>query len=231
MQSRRRPTRRWLGLALLPLGSGAALMVHILVPVSLGLALVVTGVIISIAGVLAWKRLPLAMRPEVLRRVRAGLLAGLLATLAYDLSRWVIVTVFHTTFWPFDIFPLFGRAIAGNGVSPDVATAIGVLYHYTNGLFFAVAYAILLAPRGWWTGLFWALGLETIMLALYPGWLHIQAMNEFASVSLLGHLAYGAVLGTVSRWSWARQISGAARLLQAHDVSSTPRTSRTTAST
>src|SRR5437588_7328551 len=110
----------------------------------------------------------------------------------------MIVTVFHYTFCPFDIFPLFGYAIAGSNLASGLATAIGVVYHYTNGLFFAVAYAILFAPRSWWIGILWALGLESLMLSIYPGWLHIQAFQEFLSVSMVGHVAYRTALGTVS---------------------------------
>jgi hypothetical protein len=134
-----------------------------------------------------------------------GLIAGFLATIAYDVSRWLIVTFFHDTFAPFDVFPVFGHAIAGTSLTPAVATTIGSLYHYTNGVLFAVAYAILLAPRGWWTGILWALGLEALMLTVYPGWLHPAPFEEFVSVSILGHVAYGSVLGIVSRRLLAHQ--------------------------
>ncbi|GHO49875.1 DUF6789 family protein [Ktedonospora formicarum] len=198
--------KRWLLLAILSLGSGIALLVHVLTPISLGLALVVTSILNVCMGLFTWRSLGTEARSELVRRVKAGVLAGLLATLLYDLSRWCIVTIFHDTFWPFDIFPLFGVAIAGHALAPDVATTIGLLYHYLNGLFFAVAYAILFAPRRWWNGILWALGLEAFMLGIYPGWLHIKALNEFVSISMVGHLTYGTVLGIVSRWSWARQM-------------------------
>jgi hypothetical protein len=206
-----RSTRRWFLLAILPLATGAALLAHVLVHVSLGLALLVAGAIILLVGIFTWGSLAPTAQAEFTRRIKAGLLAGLLALLAYDFLRWVIVTVFHYTFWPFDVFPIFGYAIAGPNLTPGLATAIGLLYHCTNGVFFAVAYAILFAPRNWWIGILWALGLEALMLSIYPGWLHIQAFNEFLSVSMLGHLAYGTVLGTTSHWSWARLKSHALR--------------------
>jgi hypothetical protein len=194
-----RTARLWLLLALLPLATGAALVVHILSRVSLGLSLLVGFALVSVTGVLAWRRLRIDARREMARRAVAGLVAGLLGTLAYDLVRLVVVKVFHYTFWPFDIFSLFGLAIVGPGLPPLLTTAVGVIYHYMNGILFAIAYAILLAPRGWWSGILWALGLEACMLALYPGWLHIQAYNEFVSVSMIGHLAYGTTIGIVSK--------------------------------
>ncbi len=197
--------RHWLLLAALPLASGAALIVHVLTSISLGVALVGAGIIVIGVGILTWMRLPSMARTEIVRRAEVGLLAGFLATIAYDVSRWLIVTLFHDTFAPFDVFPIFGHAIAGTNLSPTIATIIGLLYHYTNGVLFAVAYAILLAPRGWWTGILWALGLEALMLTVYPGWLHPAPFEEFVSVSILGHVAYGSILGIFSRRLLARQ--------------------------
>jgi hypothetical protein len=191
--------RYWLLLAALPLASGAALIVHVLTTISLGVALIGAGIIVSGAGILVWMRLPSIARTEIVRRAKVGLMAGFLATIAYDVSRWLIVTIFHDTFAPFHVFPIFGYAIAGTNLSPTVATAVGTFYHYANGIFFAVTYTILLAPRGWWTGILWALGLEALMLTVYPGWIHPTPFEEFLSVSMLGHVAYGSVLGTFSR--------------------------------
>ena len=118
------------------------------------------------------------------------------------------MTLFHDTFWPFDVFPIFGYAIAGSNVPHNVATIIGTFYHYTNGVLFAIAYTILFAPRGWWAGVLWALVLEALMLTIYPGWLHPRAFNEFVSVSILGHLAYGSVLGSFSQQAlqWRKKL-------------------------
>ena len=191
--------RRWWLLAVLPLATGAALVVHILANVSLGLSLIGAAVIVVPLAALSWRRLTPEGRSALLQRTVIGLLTGLLATLCYDGSRWFVVTVFHDTFWPFDVFPVFGYAIAGSDISRNTAAIIGTVYHYGNGVLFAVAYAILLGPRGWWAGILWALGLETLMLSLYPGWLHPKAFSEFVSVSFIGHIVYGAVLGIGSR--------------------------------
>ena len=197
----------WL-LAALPLASGAALVVHILSHISLGLALLVASVIVVVIGGFAWTRLTATARDTVEQRIQVGLVAGFLATLAYDSSRWIIVTLFHDTFWPFDVFPIFGYAIAGSSIPHNVATIIGILYHYTNGVLFAIAYTILFAPRGWWAGILWALGLEALMLAIYPGWLHPRTFSEFVSVSMLGHIAYGSVLGSFSQQTlqWQKKL-------------------------
>jgi hypothetical protein len=106
--------RYWLLLAALPLASGAALIIHVLTTISLGVALIGAGIIVSGAGILAWMRLPSIARTEIVRRAKVGLMAGFLATVAYDVSRWLIVTVFHDTFAPFHVFPIFGYAIGSH---------------------------------------------------------------------------------------------------------------------
>jgi hypothetical protein len=194
----------WKLLAFVPLFTGIALIVHVVTTISLGLALIFLGVIVATASWLVWRRLPDNARQEILHRVGYGAIAGAAATPVYDLSRLIIVNLFHTAFWPFDIFPIFGQAIAGPQISFSVATTVGVVYHYANGIFFAIAYAIVFASRPWWTGILWALGLEALMLSIYPGWLHPKAFGEFVSISMFGHVAYGITLGAVTYLLWRR---------------------------
>jgi hypothetical protein len=195
----------------LALASGAALLVHILAGISLGLALLAALVIVALAGTVLWLQLSPAARIELRRRAGAGALAGIAGTIAYDGVRFLLVTLLHWTFWPFDVYPIFGEAIGGTALTGTQALIIGTLYHYTNGVMFAVAYTILFGTVGWWAGILWALGLEALMLSVYPGWLHPKAFGEFVSVSMLGHVAYGAVIGSLGRW-WLRS-AGPARLL------------------
>src|SRR5262249_40602915 len=136
------------------------------------LALIGTGIVVMGLGVVIWMRLPAAARVEIGRRAKVGLMAGFLATVAYDIARWLILTILHDTVAAFHVFPLFGYAIGGTGLNPVGAVIIGTVYHYANGVLFAVAYAILLSPRGWWAGILWGLGLEALMLSMYPGWVH-----------------------------------------------------------
>lgn len=200
----RRQLWQRLGLAALPLATGAALLAHIELGGSLPLTLAVALLVLGSTTYLAGRRLAPALRRELRRRAGAGLLAGLLATGAYDLIRWLLLAVFRFTFQPFDIFSVFGRLLLGSQAPRPLLLAVGVLFHWANGVGFAIGYSLLFGRRGWWTGLLWALGLEAVMLAVYPGWLSIQALDEFRSISMTGHAAYGLVLGVTSRW-WLRR--------------------------
>ena len=70
---------------------------------------------------------------------------------------------------------------------------------------FGVAYVFLFARdgaisggRALATGVAWGIFLELFQLTLYPGWLDIRAYKEFAMISALGHVVYGATLGAIS---------------------------------
>ncbi len=187
-------------LAALPLATGAALAVYILAGWSLPAALAVTVACTGAVARYGWWRLGPLSRAWARRRVAAGLVAGLVATAGYDIVRLSLVRFGNFTFWPFDVFAVFGRALLGEGVDPLVLRAVGLGYHLANGTCFGVAYTLVWGRRGPLAGLAWALALETLMVGLYPGWLPLAGvMGEFLSVSLLGHITYGLLLGTVAR--------------------------------
>jgi hypothetical protein len=185
--------------AAVALSTGAGLVAYFVsglaLPLGIALALLVTGTV----AVLGWRRLDADRRAVVRRRVRAGFLAGILATVAYDLTRFVVVTVFHLHVRPYAALPLFGQLLTGELPTTTTAWVVGIVYHGTNGICFAIAYAMLAAPRGVLTGIGFALVLEGFMLSFYPGWLHVQAIQEFFSMTILGHVAYGATLGVMAR--------------------------------
>lgn len=185
--------------AALFLSTGVALVVYVLSGVSLPAAL--GGVLLgaSVVGAVIWRRRSQADRVELRRSLRAGVIAGLAATGAYDLVRYLLVKVARFEFWPFDVFAIFGQALVGPRLEGWFLTAIGGLYHLANGIGFALGYAIWAGRRGVWAGIAWALVLETFMVTLYPGWLGLKALDEFLQISVIGHLAYGAVLGFTSK--------------------------------
>lgn len=96
-------------LALFPLSTGAAVVVTILfVPDSLlWPALVLVAGTGLTAAILIWRIRPQARR-VLGRRARVGLVAGVVATLAYDAVRWLLVVATPWTVDPFGAFPIFG---------------------------------------------------------------------------------------------------------------------------
>ncbi|MGH2351834.1 MAG: hypothetical protein ACRDJN_09510 [Chloroflexota bacterium] len=204
-------TRLLLPFGALFLASGLALITYILSGISLAWTFAGALLLAVVAGGALWRRATEARRALVAHAVRVGLLAGVVATLAYDGSRFALVRLTGIAFWPFDIFAIFGRALVGPGQSEALTTTAGVAYHLTNGVAFAVAFTVLFGRRGVAAGIAWGLFLEALQLTFYPGWLQMRAIGEFVQVSVFGHLVYGAVLGALTRrWLPADDVTAAA---------------------
>lgn len=186
-------------LSLAALGSGAALVVAIVAHTSLALTLPAFA-LLAAAMIALWSaRVPRRVRAAAGREAAAGVLAGVVATIAYDVARVLVVWALRLPLQPFATWVLFGQLIVGGGPRP-LAWVAGAAYHYLNGILFAIAYLLLLAGRPWWVGPLWGLGLETLMLLVYPSWLDLHlVLIEFTVMSLAGHLAYGTVLGLIGR--------------------------------
>jgi hypothetical protein len=197
ISSRSLSERGWrLVLAVAAMMSGSALVVTVFTRISLGLTLTLAAVCMGAIGWRTWIGLSPASRPWLWERIRTGALAGIPATVAYDVVRFSVVKSTGFQLWPFDTFVLFGQAILGTGRSPWLTVAVGTAYHYVNGLCFAVAYSIVFRRRLFLYGVLWGLGLEASMLLVYPNWLPLgRVMGEFTIVSVSGHIAYGMTLG------------------------------------
>lgn len=101
---------------------------------------------------------------------------------------------------------IFGTLIVGVAAPAPWIWAAGVAFHLLNGIAFAMAYAEFLGTTAarsvrWAlvTGMLWGVGLETFQLVIFPGWLSIGFVAEFATISFASHLVYGATLATVVR--------------------------------
>lgn len=187
-------------LAVAFLASGAALVASIFTRAPLSLTLALCGGVAILAGALRWSSTDAGERPYLKAQLLTGLVAGVAATAAYDLVRFLLVTAGRLSFNPFESFPLFGYLILGESVSRQAAVTVGTAFHLLNGIAFGVSYCLLLGGRHWITGVLWALGLEAAMVTIYPTWLDLEAVRmEFLSVSLFGHLAYGLTLGVIGQ--------------------------------
>jgi len=181
------------------LSSGAALVVTIILDTPLWLA----STFVFVPGFVALVALSVCLRREqqelFLARLRAGIVAGAAATVAYDGVRWVIETLDLVKPRSFLAIRVFGAGLTGKAATGNAALAAGWAFHLVNGLGFALAYVFVAAGRPRWIAVIYALILEAFMVTLYPGWLGFTINGEFLSVSIAGHLAYGSVLGVFAQ--------------------------------
>src|SRR5438445_6624315 len=150
-------------LAAVAMMTGGALVVTVFTRISLSLTLTLAAVCIGTVGWWTWIGLPPASRPWLSERIRIGALAGVPATVAYDVVRFSVVKFTGFRIWPFDTFFLFGQAILGPGFSHLLTVAVGTTYHYLNVLCFAIAYSIFFTRRRFLYGVLWGLGLDASM--------------------------------------------------------------------
>jgi hypothetical protein len=188
-----------LPLVLLPMSGGLSLVVHILT----GRSFALTILIFLTIGLAIWAFIVAtqteAVRRQLISRIKVGLVAGATATLAYDVTRYCLVSILSLSFAPFHTWTLFGQALVGVDANARLSFALGMTYHVANGIGFATAFAIVIRRPTWKLGVLWALVLELAMALLYPTWMVIRQLDEFLSVSILGHIVYGFTLGAIAR--------------------------------
>lgn len=186
------------------LASGVALLATIVFNVPLLPALAFGSIaVFVVAGVIARRASP-EIRYHVGRLFRVGLLAGVFATLSYDVSKAILSVADPTPYNPFEAMRIFGILLIGETSPPLAIWVAGVGFHVLNGIGFAVAFTQLMSRLAMrsvrWAillGMVWGLFLEMFQLTLYPGWLSIRFLAEFQTISFSAHLIYGATLGLI----------------------------------
>jgi hypothetical protein len=181
------------------LSSGIALLAHIYLGLNLRNALFLVSLSMFVPASALWSSLPIDTRRELLRLTRIGSISGLVATATYDVVRYMMVRAGDMSIDPFKAFKFFGSSLlAGSGINAPVL-AVGSLFHVLNGVCFGIAYTLAWGRSGARGGLLWALSLELLMVNAYPRWLGLDISSEFLAASIVGHAAYGVVLGTLAK--------------------------------
>lgn len=192
-----RPAIKWTAAAA-GLTSGAALVASIVTGGDLWLwctFIVVPGFIALVATTVMARR---EQQTVFLARLKAGAVAGVAGTFAYDVTRWIVETLDWSPTNSFAAMPAFGSGLTTLPLDHGLAVAAGWVFHAVNGIGFAIAYVMVAAGRRWPWAVLYALVLEAFMVGLYPGWIGVELSKEFLSVSVMGHVFYGLVLGLVA---------------------------------
>jgi hypothetical protein len=163
---------------------------------------------------------------HVWRAVWIGILAGLLAAVAYDVFRlpfvfakeWGIDSVVPPMKL-FKVFPRFGAMVLGQPIEQvsysSAAHILGWIYHFSNGATFGVMYLALIGDgrrRHWSWAVLFALALELGMLFTpYPTVFNIPVTARFVIVTVAAHATFGMGLGLCVRWLSRRASSTSLR--------------------
>ena len=193
------PSRASLLLVAVPLTTGCALVAHVVINVALVPGVLGVFLVALLLAAITWSRLSDDARARTRRRALIGVAIGLVSTLVYDGTRLALVAAVGFGFNPLETVRVFGRLLVGSTAPPLAVAVAGSAYHLANGIGFATAMILFIRRPGVRHGLAWALLLEAAMVSIYPGWLDIRAIDEFISVSVIGHIAYGLSLGVLAR--------------------------------
>ncbi len=186
------------------------------------IAIIPSVVIIFAIGILSRSKFP-----RLTSRLFKGMAAGAIASLALEAIR--IPGYMFAKWMPMDsMISLPGllltekitalsevkQVIMQSGVpmnlyhAPLDAFISGGLWHFWNGATFGIVYALVIGKGKWWYGMIWAVIIEMVMMvAPYLimmkgpfGVEHMDGYNIFV-ITLIAHLAFGAVLGIiVQKW-------------------------------
>ena len=186
------------------------------------IAIIPSVIIIFAIGILVRSKFP-----RITNRIFIGMAAGTIASFALEAIR--IPGYMFTKWIPGDgmislpgllltekIISIAGfkQMVMQSGVGMSMYHApidvymIGVLWHFWNGATFGIIYALIIGKGKWWYGMIWAVIIEMgMMLAPYMivmkgpfGIEHMNGYNIFV-MTLIAHLAFGAVLGIlVQKW-------------------------------
>jgi hypothetical protein len=181
------------------LANGAALVLHIVGGLSLPALLAICWSVGLVGAALVVRIAGPAARSLLLRRIGIGLVAGVVATVAYDVAKAILSTLDPSPYNPFEATHVFGQLLIGTDPPDALVRGVGWAFHLANGATFGIAFSLLLGggsrTRSVLTGIAWGLGLETFQLVLFPGWLSVKFLDEFRTISFGAHIVFGAVLG------------------------------------
>jgi hypothetical protein len=122
----------------------------------------------------------------------AGLWAGCIATLVYDVVR---IPVAHAGIPVFKAISYFGTVLLGVDHPTALSEVLGWAYHMSNGVSFALMYTALAVRPGPISAVFWGLSLEGAMLLTpYAEVFGYQRNARFFAITIGSHAAYGLFL-------------------------------------
>jgi hypothetical protein len=134
---------------------------------------------------------------ELADRVFRGAFWGLAGTIAYDVSRPLIVWLFGFPFGAFAAIPAYGSMMTGLPVDHPAAVVTGWLYHVWNGVSFGMLFATVRPRGGPLAGCVWGFVLQALFMATLPQLALAVRLDTpgFVFTGFAGHTFWGLVLG------------------------------------
>lgn len=156
----------------------------------------------------AWAILRRGQYRNIADALRAGAIAGTLATVALEAIRY---PGFRLGFMPGNLPELMGVLLLDQfSLGPSTASTLaGFAYHFWNGACFGIIFALGRFERSnWWAvpyGILLGVGfmVSPVVEGLGIGWFGVDFGWHFAATVLTAHLAFGVALAGLLNWTRA----------------------------
>jgi hypothetical protein len=146
---------------------------------------------------------------QVRSKFIVAVVAGLVGTVAFNMVMYIDVA---TTGIPLDLTRVLGSVVVGQDGPTDAA---GNIFHFANGIALAMLYIFVFLPISkrvtkrnmWFYGIIYAvmIAVGPIFFGLFPalgaGIAGIGISPLVAPMTIVRHIAFGAVLGILVSWS------------------------------
>lgn len=131
--------------------------------------------------------------PDTVLAARAGVIGGLLGTVAYDVVRIPVLATGRQVLAPIDSYGLL--FLSADASSPVTGFA-GWAFHFQNGIFFALAFALVMSGRRIWWAVGYALLLECgAVFTAFATYYGLRGKADIIAIAFLAHIPYGLALG------------------------------------
>ncbi|MFH9952570.1 hypothetical protein ACH4OQ_39075 [Streptomyces luteogriseus] len=145
--------------------------------------------------------------PRLANRIAVGVLGGIALTAALEVVRSAGV---HLGYLSDDEPTMFGAMITGadHMAAPTLASyTLGIVYHFFNGISFALVYSIVFGRTRWWGPVAFSVFVVWVGMMLLPPMApmlgafgtgkYASAWNPYVADTLLAHIAMGLALAAV----------------------------------
>jgi hypothetical protein len=147
-----------------------------------------------VVALVAWRvSRPGASHPDVRTAMVVGSIGGLLGTIGYDVFRLPFLALGFRLLAPIDSY---GVLLLDAHTSSPLSGFAGWAYHFSNGICFGIAFAMLAVGRNWRWGVAWAMVLETASVVTpFADTYGLTGRWGLIAIAYGAHVPYGVALG------------------------------------
>ena len=152
-----------------------------------------------VVALVAWRTSrPGTRHPDVRTAMIVGTIGGIVGTIGYDVFRLPFLALGYRLLAPIDSY---GVLLLDGHSSSALSGFAGWAYHFSNGICFGIAYAMVALGRNWRWGLLWAMVLETASVVTpFADTYGISGRWGIIAIAYGAHVPYGLALG----WAGSR---------------------------